>query len=212
MSLRLVLASGNAGKLAEFRRAFLAVYGEGLELVSAAEAGVHSFPPETGSSYEENAFAKAAYVATNTGLPSLGDDSGLEVDALMGAPGIYSARFGGNLQDGERIAYLLQRLRHVPQARRGASFVCALVLATPGGGVHTFRGECRGEILQGPRGELGFGYDPIFYSPELGKSFAQATRAEKRRVSHRGRALDKVVTWLATNDAQRHLTPLVNRS
>ena len=166
-----------------------------VEIISAKELGVSSFPEETGSSYQENALVKANYVASETQSFALGDDSGLEVDALEGVPGLYSARFGGTLSPNERIAYLLEKLRNVPQNERGARFVCSLVLAAPSGEVNTFGGVCEGEILQEPRGESGFGYDPVFYSHDLKKGFAEATREEKRRVSHRGRAVERLLEW-----------------
>ena len=197
---KLVLATGNEGKVLEFRQA---LSGTSLTLLSASEAGVTTFPEETGGSYEENALGKAAHVALRTRLPGLGDDSGLEVDALSGAPGLYSARFGGRVSSGERIAHLLAKLRRAPKEARGARFVCVLVLATPDGGMWTFEGESRGELLEGPRGEGGFGYDPVFYSPDLGKTFAEATPEEKRRVSHRGRALQAFRAWLDTPQAAR---------
>ncbi len=198
--LRLVVATGNDGKLQEFRQALGRL---DVALLSADEAGVRRFPEETGVSYEENALLKAGYAALGSGLPALADDSGLEVDVLDGAPGVYSARFGGNLTDGERIAYLLDRLRKVPKGARAASFVSTVVLATPGGEVKSFTGECRGEILQGPRGERGFGYDPVFFSPELGKTFAEAGTEEKRAVSHRGRALQRFLEWALTPVGKR---------
>jgi XTP/dITP diphosphohydrolase len=190
--LRLVIATGNAGKMREFRQALSRL---DVTLSSAAEVGIKVFPEEIGSTYEENALLKAGFVALQTGLPALSDDSGLEVDVLDGAPGVYSARYGGNLSDGERIAYLLEQLRDVPKGARGASFVSSVVLATPSGEVKTFRGECRGEILQGPRGEDGFGYDPVFYSAELGKTFGEVDPLAKQRVSHRGRALQRFLEW-----------------
>ena len=193
MSRTLVIATSNEGKLREFRAA---LHDTNLELRSAADAGVESFPEETGATYQENAMLKAAHVAVETGFPALADDSGLEVDALDGAPGVYSARFGGALSPGERIAHLLARLRRVREGDRGASFVCSLVLATPGGAAEAFEGTCRGRILQGPRGASGFGYDPVFFSEDLGKTFAEASEAEKRAVSHRGRALASFRAWL----------------
>ncbi len=196
--MKLVVASGNPGKLAEFRAA---LSGLSLELLSAQDAGLASLPEETGSSYEDNAFLKAAFAAAKSGMSALGDDSGLEVEALSGAPGVYSARFGGELEPGERVAYLLQQLRKTPKDRRDARFVCALVLATPTGEVKSFRGECEGMILEGPRGLGGFGYDPVFYSYDLEKTFAEASPAEKSRVSHRGRAIQKFAEWLATPGA-----------
>lgn len=188
-----VLASGNAGKAAELRAALA---GTGIALVTASEAGVPELPEETGASYEENALLKAAAVAVRTGRVTLADDSGLEVDALGGEPGVHSARFGGDLPDGERMAYLLRRLRTVPDERRTARFVCVLVLAHPDGDVVTFRGACEGRILQGPRGDGGHGYDPVFQSADLGRSFGEATLEEKNRVSHRARALRALRAWL----------------
>lgn len=189
----LAIATSSSGKLAEFREALA---GLPLELRSAAELGIDDFPEETGANYEENGLLKAAHVALRSGLPALADDSGLEVAALSGAPGVQTARYGGpGLTDGERMAHLLQRLRRVPAGLRSAKFVAVVVLATPAGGLHTFQGESLGEILEGPRGNDGFGYDPIFFSPELGKSFAEASLAEKRRVSHRGRALGQFSAW-----------------
>lgn len=178
-----------------------ALAGLGVELASAHELGLDRAPEETGATYEENALIKAAQVAHATGIPALADDSGLEVDALDGAPGIYSARFGGDLGDGERIAYLLQQLKHVPTEQRGAGFVCVLVLAAPDGRVQSFRGSCRGMLLHGPRGEGGHGYDPIFWSPELGKTFAEASEEEKGHVSHRGRAIAEFLTWVGSSES-----------
>lgn len=188
-----VLATGNAGKMREFHEALASFP---FRLISAADAGVTRFPPEDGDTYEANAMMKAAHVATRTGLPALADDSGLEVDALGGAPGVHSARFGGDLSDGERAAHLLARLRTVADEARGARFVSVVVLATPAGEVRSFEGRSEGRILQGPRGTGGFGYDPVFFSEELGKGFGQAAVEEKRTVSHRGRALAALADWL----------------
>jgi XTP/dITP diphosphohydrolase len=191
--VKLVLATANEGKVLEFRRALPP---DLSELVSARELGVTAFPEETGTSYAANALTKAAFVAGRTGLPSLADDSGLEVDALGGAPGLYSARFGGLASDRERTAHLLEQLRGVPEGGRGARFVCVLGLVTPAGDAHAFEGCCEGVITTAPRGDGGFGYDPVFWSPELGKTFAEATPEEKAAVSHRGRALAKLAAWL----------------
>lgn len=208
--LKLVIATSNVGKVREFREALA---GLNLVLLSAADAGIEAFPEETGASYEENALLKAGFVSLKAKLPALADDSGLEVDALSGQPGVYSARFGGaGLSDGERTAYLLDLMAGVPRAGRGASFLASVVLATPGGEMVTFRGECRGEVLTGPRGEGGFGYDPVFYSTELRKTFAEATLEEKRKVSHRGRALEAFVNWALTPAGKRTMQNLVPRS
>lgn len=191
--MRIVLASSNPGKLREFG----AVCDLGLELVAMSALGLRALPKETGFSYAENALLKAAAAALASGLPALADDSGLEVEALGGAPGLYSAHFGGEgLSDGERIAYLLSRLKGIPREARAARFVSVIALAMPSGRFELFEGSCTGTILPGPRGDGGFGYDPVFYSPELGKTFAEADLSEKQRVSHRGRALAQLAAWL----------------
>ena len=190
--MKLVLATRNAGKVEEFREALAPL---ALDLLSAGDLDLGPAPEESGHSYEENALIKAAHAAHLSGLPALADDSGLEVDALGGAPGIYSARFGGRLSDGERIAHLLQRMKTVPEAERGAQFRCVLVLATPQGAVTSFEGSCRGRILFGPRGVGGHGYDPVFWSPELQQTFAEASTEEKESVSHRGRAVASLLRW-----------------
>lgn len=194
--LRWVLATENPGKVREFASALA---DGGVRLAAAADLGIDAFPPETGATYEENALGKAGYAAARLGRVALADDSGLEVDALGGAPGVRSARFGGpGLTDGERIAHLLDRLKHVPLPQRTARFVSVVVVAAPDGAVAVFEGRTEGVILLGPRGDDGFGYDPVFRSTELGVTFGEATLAEKQRVSHRGRALARLRAWLAT--------------
>jgi XTP/dITP diphosphohydrolase len=198
-TLRWVLATLNSGKVREFAAA---LEGTGIRLAAAGDLGLDRFPPETGATYEENALGKAGFAAATLGRVALADDSGLEVDALGGAPGVRSARFGGpGLTDGERIAHLLDRLKHVPLPQRTARFVSVVVVAAPSGAVVTFAGRTEGVILLGPRGDGGFGYDPVFRSLELGVTFAEATLAEKQRVSHRGRALADLCAWLAGQDA-----------
>jgi XTP/dITP diphosphohydrolase len=194
---RIVVATGNAGKLREFREAL-----PDVETVGAVDVGLTGLPEETGVTYEENALVKAGFGAIRSRLPCLADDSGLEVDALGGMPGVMSARYGGPMSDGERIAYLLANLRGVPEERRGAEFVCVLAFATPGGFVRTFRGTCRGVLLEGPRGDGGFGYDPVFFSPELGMTFSEASAADKRQVSHRGHALRAFKAWLESDEGR----------
>lgn len=188
---KLVLATTNEGKVAEFRRALT-----GVTVVSARALGVSDFPDETGSTYAANALTKASFVTRRTGWPSLADDSGLEVDALGGAPGLYSARFGGLASDQERTAHLLAQLRGVPEVAREAGFVCVLGFVTPDGDAETFAGRCRGRITEAPRGENGHGYDPVFFSLELSQTFAEAPPEAKARVSHRARALEKFSAWL----------------
>lgn len=207
--LRVVVATSNVGKLKEFQEALARLE---LDLLGLSDVGVTRMPDETGASYEENALLKAGFVALRTKLPALADDSGLEVDALGGRPGVFSARYGGEgLSDGERMAHLLDEMRTVPRKGRGATFRCVVVLATPGGEVARFEGETRGEVTVGPRGDNGFGYDPVFESAELGKTFAEATMAEKRSVSHRGRALQAFLDWARTPIGKRTMQSIEPR-
>jgi len=183
--LKLVLGTNNPGKIREFQVLF-----QGLpwRLVTPEEAGVFMRVEETGSSYEENARTKALAYARASRLTALADDSGLEVDALGGLPGINSARFAGKTTDKERVEHLLSLMKDVPEGKRSARFVCVIAIATPDGTVETVRGECHGTIAFEPRGEHGFGYDPVFYFPELGKTLAELPLDVKNRVSHRGKA------------------------
>jgi len=174
---RLVIASGNAGKLREYRDL---LSGAGVELV-AFDTEVD----EVGETYADNARLKAEVALTRSGLPSLGDDSGLEVEALGGFPGIRSARLGPTQQ--ERTAELLRRLEGVPRPWN-ARFVCVIALAVPGGKTQLFEGKCRGEVVPEWRGEAGFGYDPIFLVPGTGKTFGEMPPEEKRKYSHRAAA------------------------
>jgi XTP/dITP diphosphohydrolase len=179
--VKVVVATRNAGKLREVA-AILA--GLPIELVALPDAV--ALPPE-GDAYEPNAVAKAVAAARATGCAALGDDSGLEVDALGGAPGPRSARWGGEaLDDAGRNAKLVAALAGVPDAARGARYVCVAALATPDGEIATTRGTCEGAILRAPRGAGGFGYDPIFAIG--GRSAAELAPAEKHALSHRGRA------------------------
>lgn len=188
--LNLVLATANEGKVAEFRRALM-----GITIFTALELGVHDFPEETGFSYTANALTKASFVTQRTGLPSLADDSGLEVRALDGAPGLFSARFGGLTSDRERTEHLLAQLHGVPEAERGAQFVCVLGFVTPDGDAETFEGRCDGRITEAARGTGGHGYDPVFYSFDLSQTFADAPPEAKARVSHRAQALEAFSAW-----------------
>jgi XTP/dITP diphosphohydrolase len=175
---RLVIATGNAGKLREYRELLA---GTGFELVA-----FDSEVDEVGETYAENARLKADAAFAASGLPSLGDDSGLEVDALGGFPGIRSARLGPNQK--ERTAILLQRLEGHARPWT-ARFVCTVALAAPGRDVEYYEGECRGEIVPEWRGEAGFGYDPIFLVPGTGKTFGEMPPEEKRLYSHRANAV-----------------------
>lgn len=188
---RLVLATANAGKVPELR-ALVEEWGAVETLDLRAFPGV-ALPPEGASTYEGNAVAKACAVAAATGLPALADDSGLEVDALGGAPGVRSARWAGeHATDAERNAKLLAELAGVPRAERGARYRCVVALAWPDGTVETAEGDCRGRIACRPEGHEGFGYDPVFVADDLGRSLGVASAAEKARVSHRARAVRRL--------------------
>jgi len=188
---RLVLASGNRGKLAEMG-AILA--GFGVELVAQGDLGIEEVE-ETGTTFVENALLKARHAARASGLPALGDDSGLCVDALGGAPGLYSARYAGAHGDaGANIAKLLAALQGVPDEARGAHFHCTIVLLRSADDPAPLLAEGRwhGRILQAPRGDGGFGYDPVFFDPRLGAGAAELDPATKNRVSHRAVALARL--------------------
>ncbi len=182
----LLIATGNAGKQQEYR-ALLA--GLPLEMVFPQELAVRLQVEETGSTYAENAALKARAWAAATGLPVLADDSGLEVAALDGAPGLYSARYAPNpaATDADRRRYLLAQLEGKPRPWQ-ARFVCVIAVAAPSGTLHFAEGTCAGEIIPDERGEHGFGYDPIFYLPETGLTMAELPPEEKNRRSHRARA------------------------
>ena len=192
---RLVLATANRGKVEELR-ALVAEWGPVEVLSLAAFPGV-ACPEETGASYLENALAKAEAVASATALPALADDSGLEVEALGGAPGVRSARYAPT--DAARVARLLAELASVPHAARRACFRCVVALAWPEGDAVTGEGACQGSIASAPSGGGGFGYDPVFVADELGCSFAAASPADKQRVSHRARAARALRARLAAS-------------
>ena len=180
---QLVLATANPGKTRELR-ALVGEWGP-IDVRSLADFPDVRLPEEDGATYADNAVLKARAVATATGLPALADDSGLEVEALSGAPGVRSARFGPS--DGERIARLLEVLRDAEDRR--ARFRCVVALAWPDGRLEQAEGACPGRIAERTIGAGGFGYDPLFVADELGRTFAAATAEEKARVSHRARAV-----------------------
>jgi len=182
--MRLLLATRNAGKLRELRSRV-----HGLEVLSLDDVAPIPEVEETEDTLESNARLKALAGARETGLWTVADDSGLFVDVLGGAPGVRSARYAPG-SDADRVHALLRAMEGVPDGQRGAAFRCVLVLASPGGEVRTVEGECRGSILRAPRGTAGFGYDPVFLVPELGRTMAELSLEEKGRVSHRARALD----------------------
>lgn len=183
--MRLVLASKNQRKLCELREILSA---QGVEIVSEADVGVDVEVEETGATFAENALLKARTVMEACGLPAVADDSGLCVDALNGAPGVYSARYGGpELDDAGRYRLLLENMRG--QLDRRCKFVSAICCCFPDGSTITAQGECQGTLAYAPKGEDGFGYDPIFFVPERKKTFAQLSAEEKNAISHRGKAL-----------------------
>ena len=186
---KLLLATSNQGKLREYKSL---LQGIPYEIVTLAEQGITTEVDEIGGSLEENARLKATTLANESKLLSLADDSGLEVDALGGEPGPFSRRHAGeDATDADRIDRLLARLKDVPEDKRTACFRCVIAIAAPDGTIETCSGECRGVITTEPRGYNGFGYDPVFYIPELGKTMAELSPEEKNRISHRARAAEK---------------------
>jgi len=194
MGERFVLATHNPGK----RKEMSAILGKfGIEVVMPADLGIMVDVEETGETFAENAMLKAKAICAATGLPAIADDSGLCVDALNGGPGVYSARYGGEeLDDQGRYRLLLNSMRGA--ATRNAHFACAVACAFPDGRTLTAEGRCDGTIAFAPMGTDGFGYDPVFFVPELRKTFAQLTAEEKSAVSHRGRALSDFAEKLET--------------
>ena len=186
--MKVVLASKNRHKLEEISKITEKF---DMELVLQSELGVDIDVEETGTTFEENSFLKAEAVMKATGLPALADDSGIAVDALNGEPGVYSARYGfdESLDDWGRLELLLKNTEQVPDGQRQAQFVCVITLVTPDGKTIQARGEIHGELTREPRGENGFGYDPIFYYPPLGMTTAELSPEAKNEVSHRGNAL-----------------------
>lgn len=193
---RLLLASRNAKKLRELR-AVVAAAGLDVDVIGLDEVPPFPEAPETGATFEENAVAKARDGATATGLPCVADDSGIEVDALNGMPGVLSARWAGRHgDDPANTALLLGQLADVPDERRGGRFVSACALALPDGSTQVVRGEWPGVVLREPRGDGGFGYDPVFLPDGLDRTAAELSAEEKNAVSHRARALAKLIPLL----------------
>jgi XTP/dITP diphosphohydrolase len=190
--MKAVLASNNPGKLRELNTILSAL---GLEVISQREAGLNLDVEETGTTFEENSLLKAQAACRASGMIAIADDSGLEVDALNGAPGVYSARYGTpDLDDQGRTALLLKNMEG--KEERACRFVSVVTCCFPDGRVLVARGTCEGQVAEAPQGENGFGYDPIFYVPELEKTFAQLSDQEKNARSHRGRALQKLAELL----------------
>lgn len=193
---KLIVASNNKNKLKEFS----AILGSRYEIVSMRDAGIDADIEENGTTFEENALIKAEYVANVTGCAAIADDSGLEVDALGGAPGVYSARYCGRHGDDEaNNDLLLENLKHVPAPRTGR-YVAAIALVRPGKEAVVRRGTCDGEILFERRGNDGFGYDPLFVC-ETGETFAEVSAETKNAISHRKRGIEAVVRALEEEEA-----------
>jgi len=194
------VATGNAHKLEELREALKET---GVTVCAAADAGGMPDVVETGKAFEDNALLKAQALGERLpeGAWALADDSGLEVDALDGAPGVRSARFAGEeAGDAENNALLLKKLADLPAAERGAQFTCVLALTGPGGAKEFFRGMCRGQIRESPKGENGFGYDPLFTPHGHDRTFAEMTPDEKRSLGHRGHAVRALAEYLARRE------------
>lgn len=199
-SMRIVVATRNRGKLQELSTMLGPL---GVEVKSLEDYPGVAEVVEDGETFAENAIKKARAMVGATGEIALADDSGLEVDCLGGAPGVHSARFAGEGKDDRKNNQkLLDLIKDVPREKRGAGFRCVVALALPGGPVYTAEGVCRGVIGDRPSGEGGFGYDPLFMVPELGKTFAELDLATKNAISHRGRAFAlarEIIAGLATN-------------
>jgi XTP/dITP diphosphohydrolase len=192
---RLLLATQNPGKLAEMRQL---IAGLPFAIVGPRDVGIGDAPEETGQSFEENAALKARYYAERSGLLSAADDSGISVDELDGAPGLYSSRFGGeNATDADRNQLLLRRLAGVPDERRGARFTSSVALVRDGAMLFQATESVHGRIADAPRGANGFGYDPVFFYPPFGRTFGEVPADLKDSVSHRGKAFARLRVYLA---------------
>jgi len=186
ISKKLLVATNNSGKLKEYN---VLLKGISFALVSLANESIDFDVEETGSTFEQNATLKATEYCTMSGLMTLADDSGLEVNALGGEPGVMSARYAGErATDADRVNYLLAKMKDVPWEKRTARFKCVIAIAIPGQDVKLCYGTCDGYITYQPKGMNGFGYDPIFYFPELDRTMAELTFEEKNGISHRGKA------------------------
>ncbi len=197
--MKIALATKNPGKIREIRSI---LEGLSIELAGLDELSIKELPPEDGRTFKENALKKARFVSQKAGLPAIADDSGLEVDALGGRPGVYSARYGGRT-DRDRYMKLLEELKDIPDKERTARFRCVIALVTPDGEERTFEGVLEGRISTEPRGRYGFGYDPVFYIPHRGKTLAEIQPEEKNLISHRAMALKKLRDYLS---GRTHLT------
>ncbi len=198
-NMKIVLASRNRHKTAEIERVLSECGVEGVTLLSLDDIGFHGEIEETGKTFEENAYIKAL-IPAKMGFFAIADDSGLEVECLNGAPGVYSARYAGEpCNDKNNNDKLLSELENVPDSERGAAYVSVIAFVDPEKPeeVHYFRGECKGTIIRKERGNGGFGYDPLFYMPSLGKTYAEITLDEKNAVSHRGKSIRLFASFLS---------------
>ena len=201
---KLLLATNNQAKVREYRSLLQNL---SFELVTPSEQGITTIVNEVGESLEENARLKATVLAAKSQLLALADDSGLEVDALGGEPGHLSARYAGEgASDRDRVNYLLTKLKGVPREKRSAHFKCVIAIATPDGKVEFCSGECQGIITFEPKGEQGFGYDPLFYLSGLDKTMAELSLDEKNQISHRGQAARKVYQTLERLKTNKYVT------
>lgn len=217
----ILFATTNMGKVRELRDLLSCL---NIRIISAADLSGFSPAEETGETFEANAVLKARSAALFSGMPALADDSGLEVDALGGRPGVQSARYSGpGADDFKNTALLLKNLAHVPPSKRTAGFRCVMAFFDPAptsgikniagkgcfaehqNSLHVVSGECRGYILEKPRGRSGFGYDPVFYYPAYGKTFAELDAGVKNKISHRAYAVKKMVKYLELHFSQKHL-------
>ena len=186
---KLLLATNNPAKVKEYARLLKGIL---YRVVSLEDVGISEQVEEIGMSFEENAILKAERYAELSGLITMADDSGLEVDALGGEPGVRSARYAGEgASDAERIDFLLNKMAGIPWDKRNAHFRCVIAIASPDGKVQTCQGQCRGILTFAPLGKNGFGYDPIFYLPDLHKTMAELSMSEKNALSHRGKAAEE---------------------
>lgn len=191
MKKTIVIASNNAGKVREFKNALT-----NFEIKSLGDIGIVSGVKENGLTFEENARLKADAYSKLSGLPVIADDSGLQVDALNGRPGVFSARYAGDHNDAANNAKILTELGGLPSEKRNANFHTTLIFKTPDGEEVVANGDLKGQILSVPRGDNGFGYDPLFFVPDLGKSLAELTVDQKNKISHRALAIRELVPLL----------------
>ncbi len=206
----IVLATTNKGKTKEMQEI---LKGYPIEIKNLSDFGPIPEVIEDGETFDDNAYKKAAFTAKVLGYPALADDSGLCVETLDGAPGVYSARYAGeNATDADNVAKLLEALKD--EENRKAAFQCVISIAVPTGAALTYEGSCEGVLTREPAGDNGFGYDPLFFFPEFNKTFAQLSLAEKAQVSHRGKALkevtdemDKIIDWIEINMPQFKRVP-----